>query len=123
MKSIKIILFFIIICLFSCKKNIDPNYIIGDWKMTNVLKETDTDLTDLITFKSNDSVYVRLYSNRNVVNQFNGIYKYDNIRKCITIKYDNLPLLELKIKSITKSKLEVVNSLNNNIEIFVKANK
>ncbi|CAN5498181.1 hypothetical protein BH10BAC1_BH10BAC1_11290 [soil metagenome] len=108
MKQLYII--FLILSLTSCKEKIDTKYLIGSWKLKDVVDKTNMNAQEKTTYYKSDSLSIEMFTNGKLFSKSIGTYKLDSATATYTatVTIDrNTFSINYKILKLTNEELNV----------------
>lgn len=116
-----LILFLISLTSLSCaNRQPDKRFIIGSWKMRDVVNNTGLNTTDKITFYENDSIYVEILVDNKVNSQLKGKYFLDTESKTLTTIINDETSFRSEVIKLTETEMELKDETTEKIIRFIR---
>lgn len=118
---VRTLLFFVLIySMNSCAEKQNSNFLIGSWKLRDVVNNTGQNVSDKMTFFENDSISIEILQDGKVIEQYSGKFQLDTVRNELTAIYRDSIATTFQIELLSESELELYNPNTKRVDRYLK---
>jgi hypothetical protein len=104
----------------SCSEKQNSNFLIGSWKLRDVVNNTGENTSDKITFFENDSISIEILQDGKLIEQYSGTYQLDTVRNELTSIYRDSMATTFEIELLSESELELYNPHTKRVDRYLR---